>query len=155
MPKALSVSGFALMAVGLGFLVQDELRTILLLRKTGALLVPMAWPIAIQVLAVLLMLWARMTFRARSFHLAANPTEGGLVTTGPYRFIRHPIYSAAGFIAWPGAILIHTPAALVAAALVTAGSVVRILWEERLLVERYPAYRDYARTTRRVIPWIW
>jgi len=49
--------------------------------------------IAIQVLAALLMLWARLTFGGRSFHAAANPTEGGIVTRGPYRFLRHPIYA--------------------------------------------------------------
>jgi hypothetical protein len=36
--------------------------------------------IAIQVAAFLLFLWARVTFGRRSFHLVANPTEGGLVT---------------------------------------------------------------------------
>lgn len=77
------------------------------------------------------------------------------MTTGPYRFIRHPIYTAACFIAWPGAILIYTPAAFVAAVLVTAGAVGRILWEERLLIERYPEYREYARATGRMIPGIW
>ena len=42
--------------------------------------------IAVQVAAVLLMLWARVTFGLRSFHAAANPTEGGIVTSGPYRW---------------------------------------------------------------------
>ena len=39
--------------------------------------------IAVQIEAALLMIWARLTFGMRSFHLAANPTAGGLVTTGP------------------------------------------------------------------------
>src|SRR5258706_14047048 len=50
--------------------------------------------IALQVLALLLFLWARITFGRRSFHVVADPTAGGLVTDGPYRFIRHPIYAA-------------------------------------------------------------
>jgi len=44
--------------------------------------------VGIQVAAALLMLWARVTFGWRSFHAAANPTEGGLVTRGPYRWVR-------------------------------------------------------------------
>ena len=40
--------------------------------------------IILQTLGTALMIWARVTFGRRSFHLAANPTEGGLVTTGPY-----------------------------------------------------------------------
>jgi protein-S-isoprenylcysteine O-methyltransferase Ste14 len=155
MLKKLSVFAFAAMAVGLLFCVQGELRALLQLRKSGAPFKPVAPEIAVQVLAILLMQWARVTFRARSFHFAANPTEGGLVTTGPYRFIRHPIYTAACFIAWPGAVVIRTPLAFVAAVLVTAGAVVRVLSEERLLVERYPEYREYARATPRMIPGIW
>ena len=44
--------------------------------------------IAIQVCAAALMIWARITFGIRSFHGAANPTAGGLVRTGPYKYIR-------------------------------------------------------------------
>src|SRR5215475_14245492 len=50
--------------------------------------------IALQVIAVALMAWARVTFGRRSLHATADPTAGGLVTTGPYRYIRHPIYTA-------------------------------------------------------------
>ena len=55
--------------------------------------------IAAQVVAGSLLLWARLTFGIRSFHGGANPTEGGLVTTGPYRWLRHPIY--ASFLLFP------------------------------------------------------
>ena len=58
--------------------------------------------ITIQVIAALLMLWARLTFGIRSFHGTANPTAGGLVTTGPYRYIRHPIYAAILYFFWAG-----------------------------------------------------
>src|SRR4051794_18856351 len=58
--------------------------------------------IAIQVIAGLLMLWARLTFGLRSFHGTANPTAGGLITTGPYRYIRHPIYAAILYFLWAG-----------------------------------------------------
>ncbi|HEY4575030.1 MAG TPA: hypothetical protein VIJ26_13725, partial [Thermoanaerobaculia bacterium] len=56
--------------------------------------------IGLQAVAVLLMIWARVTFGMRSFHYAANPTEGGLVTTGPYRTMRHPIYAAILLFLW-------------------------------------------------------
>src|SRR5512140_2240697 len=56
----------------------------------------------VQVLAVILVIWARLTFGMRSFHFAANPTDGGLVTSGPYRFVRHPIYAAILFFVWAG-----------------------------------------------------
>ncbi len=58
--------------------------------------------IAIQVVAALLMIWARLTFGIRSFHATANPTAGGLVRSGPYKYIRHPIYAAVLYFVWAG-----------------------------------------------------
>jgi protein-S-isoprenylcysteine O-methyltransferase Ste14 len=110
--------------------------------------------ITIQVLAVLLMLWARATFGVRSLHAAANPTSGGLVTNGPYRFIRHPIYAAILYFLGVG-IASHLSWATFALGLVAiAASSVRIYSEERLIVERYPEYEEYAARTKRVIPFV-
>jgi len=69
---------------------------------THALFSPALSAIAVQVAAVILMLWARVTFRLRSFHASAEPTAGGLVVAGPYRYIRHPIYTAGCGIGWAG-----------------------------------------------------
>jgi protein-S-isoprenylcysteine O-methyltransferase Ste14 len=110
--------------------------------------------IAVQVLAVLLILWARLTFGRRSFHFAANPTEGGLVTTGPYRFLRHPIYSAVLYFLWIGVLSHLSAESLMLALIATAAIVVRMLMEERLLVKRYPEYKAYAARTKRIIPFV-
>jgi protein-S-isoprenylcysteine O-methyltransferase Ste14 len=110
--------------------------------------------ITLQVVALLLMAWARLTFGIRSFHAGANPTEGKLVTTGPYRYVRHPIYAAAFYFVWIG-VLSHLSLVNAAlGALLTAGLVVRISAEEQLLREKYPEYADYARRTKRIIPFI-
>jgi protein-S-isoprenylcysteine O-methyltransferase Ste14 len=110
--------------------------------------------IGLQVAAILLMVWARLTFGLRSFHYAANPTEGGLVTTGPYRYLRHPIYAAALLFVWTG-VAVNASFLSVALGLVaTAMLALRIASEERLVRTRYPEYEDYARRTKRVIPFI-
>jgi protein-S-isoprenylcysteine O-methyltransferase Ste14 len=110
--------------------------------------------IAVQVLAFALMIWARVTFGRRSFHAAANPTAGGLVTHGPYRYWRHPIYAAILYFVWAGIASHLTQEAVAAAVLVTLGLVTRMLLEERLLRREYPGYEVYARQTRRVIPFV-
>ena len=114
--------------------------------------------ISVQVLAVLLMLWARVTFGRRSFHAAANPTAGGLVTWGPYRYWRHPIYAAILLFLWAG-VLGHglDPVALGLAALGTLMTAVRIASEERLLRAEFPGdggYAAYARRTKRIVPYV-
>ena len=110
--------------------------------------------IGLQVCAGSLMLWARLTFGTRSFHGAANPTEGGLVTTGPYRYIRHPIYTSVVLFVWASAVANWSLAIVAMAALGTAGALVRMLCEEQLLVQRYPEYATYAKVTNRMIPYL-
>jgi protein-S-isoprenylcysteine O-methyltransferase Ste14 len=110
--------------------------------------------ITIQVIAALLMIWARLTFGVRSFYGTANPTAGGLVTTGPYRYIRHPIYASILCFFWAG-IAAHLSLVTVAAGLfITASTAVRMVAEEKLLVTMYPGYGEYARATRRVVPFV-
>ena len=110
--------------------------------------------IGVQVAAGALMLWARLTFRERSFHAGADPTPGGLVTTGPYRFVRHPIYSAILFFLWAGVASNGTILSLLTAIVATAATIVRLGAEEALVTETYPKYTEYARHTKRLIPFV-
>ena len=110
--------------------------------------------VAVQVLAGVLVIWARLTFGMRSLHYAANPTDGGLVTSGPYRFVRHPIYAAILFFVWAG---VASHPALVNVGigiLLSCAMALRIVAEERLVTKRYPAYVAYAARTKRVIPFL-
>lgn len=110
--------------------------------------------ITIQVLAMSLMVWSRFTFGLRSFHATANPTMGGLVTSGPYKYVRHPIYAAVLYLIWAGiaahASLVNIGAGLLASAM----TALRMVAEEKLLVRTYPAYAEYSRTTKRLVPFL-
>ena len=110
--------------------------------------------LAIQIAAALLMFAARLTFGRRSFHAAANPTAGGLVTSGPYAYLRHPIYAAVIYFVWAGAIDHASWRGAVSAAVITAGAVLRMLMEERLLLARYPEYAAYRERVKRVVPFV-
>ena len=141
--KTLSLTALLLMVVAvLGLVAMNSL----LARSPAG--------IAAQVAAVLLMVWARLTFGRRSFHAAANPTAGGLVTSGPYRFIRHPIYTAACLFIWAGVLSNRSVLAGLLGVAVLVGAFIRMLCEERLVVAAYPEYRDYARNTKRMVPYV-
>ena len=111
--------------------------------------------IAVQVAAALLMIWARMTFGLRSFHAAASTSDGGLVTTGPYRYWRHPIYASIIFFVWAGQIQAPGAVPLALAATITLGLLARMLIEERFLIHAYPEYPTYARKAKRLIPFVY
>jgi protein-S-isoprenylcysteine O-methyltransferase Ste14 len=141
MPRALSVLGFLLMVAGIvGLLASHSLFS----------MSPLV--VGLQAAAAALMLWARITFGRRSFHATADPTEGGLVTSGPYRFVRHPIYTAVVLFCFAGASAHLSLRAAVLALVVLTGALARMLAEERLLLARYPDYADYAARTRRMLP---
>jgi protein-S-isoprenylcysteine O-methyltransferase Ste14 len=110
--------------------------------------------ITVQVAAALLMLWARLTFGRRSFHASADPTEGGLMASGPYRYLRHPIYASVIYFVWAGVVCHISITTVLLGSVATAGLVVRIIAEERLVVKRYPEYASYASCTKRIIPFI-
>lgn len=142
--KILSLAGLAAMVAAL-----------LGLWEMGALFSPSPLIIAVQVAAGGLMLWARFAFGRRSFHAAANPTSGGLVTSGPYRFVRHPIYAAIILFLAASVCSHPSPLTISLGLLAFAGALIRLFCEESLLVERYPEYREYARHTRRLLPGVW
>lgn len=110
--------------------------------------------ITIQVVAALLMLWARLTFGRRSFHASAIPTEGGLMTRGPYKFLRHPIYAAVLYFVWTGITSHFSVLSCVLGVFTTVGLTIRMLAEERMVAEKYPEYAEYAARTKRVIPFV-
>jgi protein-S-isoprenylcysteine O-methyltransferase Ste14 len=141
--RAASVAAFALMVVG-----------IVWMGAARQLFGRTVWAIAVQAGALLLMIWARIAFGRRSFHAAANPTTGGLVTSGPYAFIRHPIYAAAMYFVWAAAADYRTLPAIAGAALVSIGAAIRMYSEERLLLGMYPDYAAYRTRTARVVPFV-
>ena len=110
--------------------------------------------IGLQTVAIALMLWARVTFGRRSFHFKADPTAGGLVTTGPYRFLRHPIYAAVLLFVWTGVAVHASPQSVARGIVETAMTALRILFEEALVRRTYPEYDDYTRRTKRVLPFL-
>ena len=80
-----------------------------------------------------------------------------VITTGPYRFVRHPAYSALLLAAAAGGLYVGNWLSLVAlVAAVAAGLAYRITVEERALSQDVgAAYREYAATHKRLVPFVW
>jgi protein-S-isoprenylcysteine O-methyltransferase Ste14 len=111
--------------------------------------------IAGQLAAIAVLGWSRSSFPKGSFAAGASPRGARLITTGPYRLVRHPIYSGAVLFFWV-TLLGHWSLQSAAIALaVTLTILIRIPVEERLLRATFPEYDDYARRTKRVVPFIW
>jgi protein-S-isoprenylcysteine O-methyltransferase Ste14 len=110
---------------------------------TGTVLVTMASCLSLASLITL----------GRGFGL--RPALRRLVTTGPYQFVRHPIYLAY-LVADVGYNLLEvSPGTVVIMLAGWASLVYRILAEERILSqdEAWTAYRSSVRY--RLVPWLW
>ena len=100
------------------------------------------------------MLWAlySLTYLGKRFSIV--PEARGLVTSGPYRLIRHPIYLGeitAGFgLVLPTLLTVHAVVFII----FVLAQLVRTYFEERILKATYPQYEAYARRTRRLIPFV-
>lgn len=83
------------------------------------------------------------------------PQARGLVRTGPYAVVRHPLYLAEA-VALLGTLLqFYSPVTLALFLAQCALQVRRIFYEEELLRRTFPDYDDYARSTARLIPYVW
>ena len=89
----------------------------------------------------------------RSFSIL--PQARALVTNGPYRFVRHPIYLAEIVTVWGGAWNFQQPWSFAVASVVTVLQLYRLRVEEKILRAAFPTYELYKKTTARLIPGIY
>ncbi len=115
-----------------------------------------AWALRFRgVVAVLESTWA--TFRKLAgrerLETPAGRTES-LVVAGPYRLVRHPLYSGVDGLTFGIAIIVDHPWAYLGALLLALWfAAVLAPFEERELGALFgPAYDDYMRRTRRFLP---
>lgn len=103
--------------------------------------------------------WMRV-LRANSFASVEVrlQTERGqtVISTGPYAFVRHPMYADTLLLLVGTPLLLGSLWGLLGAALLVPLLAARTLAEEAMLMEGLPGYRDYATKVRfRLVPGVW
>jgi protein-S-isoprenylcysteine O-methyltransferase Ste14 len=111
-------------------------------------------------LIALCMVLVWQVFRYNSFAApqVRMQTERGqiVVTQGPYRIVRHPMYAAALAYFLGAPLLLGSLWGLVAIPVFMAAFGARAIGEERMLRQSLVGYDDYARRVRyRLIPGLW
>lgn len=106
--------------------------------------------------ALLLAAWALRANRPGNFNIHPRPRLGGtLVTSGPYCWVRHPMYtsfllgalalartadSGTAWLAWVALLIVlRTKSGL----------------EERWMLAQHPGYVHYREQTKRFVPWVY
>jgi protein-S-isoprenylcysteine O-methyltransferase Ste14 len=142
---------------GLLVALQMGLLALLAMRAGPAFLagpVPaVAWALAAG--GVALGAWALTCNRPGNFNVRPIPREGGrLVQEGPYRWIRHPMYTALILCGVAAAWTRGSAWDWIAVVALAAVLVVKAALEERWMLRAHPGYAAYRARTRRFLPGI-
>jgi len=110
--------------------------------------------VAICGLGVAIAIWAR-TYLGRNWGMPMSLREGHeLVTTGPYAFVRHPIYTGI-LLALVGTSLVHWYPRVALLPIIFAYFIYAARVEERTMREQFPNdYPSYVNRTKMLIPFL-
>jgi len=100
-------------------------------------------------------LWARVTL-GRNWSGVVTLKEGHeLVERGPYRFVRHPIYTGILTMFFATALAQGHLSGFVGTLLMFASFWIKLRDEEKLMLQQFPErYADYRRRAKRIIPFV-
>jgi len=112
--------------------------------------------LAVEFLGLALGSWAVFVMGIGNFNVTPDPLKSSrLVTRGPYRFIRHPMYLALLLVTLP---LVATKFSVLRLAIwlvLFIDLVVKLNYEEGILMTRLEGYRDYKQRSYHLIPFIY
>jgi protein-S-isoprenylcysteine O-methyltransferase Ste14 len=103
-----------------------------------------------------LVLWSRTALGSAWSFVPMADQGTGLVTTGPYRLVRHPIYLGLSLLAMGEALAFSSwPAVAVVFSAIVPTFVWRACAEERLLADTFgERYAHYRKQTKMMIPYL-
>ena len=137
-------------------LVAIQLLCLSLIALTGPLFAAHPVLLLLEGAAGLLGLWAIGTMGIGNFNITPDvKPRARLVTNGPYRLIRHPMYTAllAGALAL--VLDAFSPLRLAIWLILCIDLVIKLNYEERLLRRNLEGYSAHMERTKRLIPFLY
>jgi len=117
---------------------------------------PTAWAAAVLcVIGLVFAVWARVTL-GRNWSGVVTLKEGHeLVERGPYRFVRHPIYTGILTMFFATALAQGHLSGFVGTLLMFASFWIKLRDEEKLMLQQFPErYADYRRRAKCIVPFV-
>ncbi len=99
-----------------------------------------------------------LVFQENSFMTATIEVDEGqkVVSTGPYGWVRHPMYFGASLMIFFTSLAMGSWWGLISAILLILVIIARLLDEEKYLVGHLQGYGDYCKKTKyRLVPFVW
>ena len=103
-----------------------------------------------------LAIWAVALMRSNA-NVAPIPKQNGLlITKGPYKIIRHPMYTAQVIAVFPLVLEHNTPCRVAALIILIVTLLYKLHYEEKRLINHFgQPYEDYQKVSKRILPFIY
>lgn len=111
--------------------------------------------LSVQAVAIFIGLWAVQTMHLGHFNIIPDPMPDiEIVTHGPYRYIRHPMYFSIVLFFFPIVLIQIDWIALAVYTSLCFILFIKLSYEENLLVDTLPDYAEYQKKTKKIIPFV-
>jgi protein-S-isoprenylcysteine O-methyltransferase Ste14 len=146
----MSIPGLSIVLVTLQFTL------IGVILVTGPLVATRPVFFVVEILGALLGMWAIVAIGPRDVRVLPElSARARLITRGPYRRIRHPMYTSVLILTVALVGDTATPVRWAIWCVLVVVLVAKLFYEERLLLRRFPEYHDYRKRTWRLVPFVW
>lgn len=110
----------------------------------------------LELLGIGLGIWAILTLGIGNFGIRPEPLETSLINTnGPYHWIRHPMYLALLLATLPLVIADFSYLRLAIWLILLIDLIIKLNYEENILVKELSGYQEYRQKSYRLIPFIY
>ena len=111
--------------------------------------------LVLETLGLILGVWAILVMRIGHFNIAPDLLRGStLVTSGPYRFIRHPMYSSLLLVSLAVVLDAFTVPRGIVWLILLVNMLLKLRYEENMLRGQLEGYDAYRQQSKRLIPFL-
>jgi len=137
-------------------LVTFQLSALGYIALSGPLFSKIWFGLLFEILGVAIAVWAVLIMRSNA-NVAPIPKQNGiLITAGPYKFIRHPMYLGQVVAVFPLVVEYNTEYRIAALTILIITLLFKLHYEEKRLINHFgEPYRAYQKVSKKILPFIY